>query len=523
MEAIKNFFGKNVVISDGLSLQVWVFFAVAAALILLTVAIIISAKKNKTDENAAKNEIPANTETAAPLTAKEASKQFFDVIDTENDSEKIVKAEVNAESKAEPNKAEPKVEPKKEINKAKISAKPENIITSAVETKKVDNTAKNLSNEKKPVDALSEPEKMTVVDTVDEKLSTSNIEATEKEEKITNKSKVSENKATAIVETDTKNKATDVKVANVKPKTIAEKTDENEITITAAANELPAEADGNIETKDKTQIDETVADDDIIISTESTSDVAGKFTVVNSSLGGFRFLLLANNGQLLYESRDYKSKATCTAAIPKFQLAVSSGVFTAKKDKFDRYKFMLKPQGNVNTVYVGESFKQNSSCLKNIESVKRFINSPVVDRTSEEDIVSRSTAYVIPDEIVAQVNGSHGAKGVWDIAKSNEDDEKSPFVFLLYANNGQILYESKEYKSYNSCKSGLNTFVETVKEGVFIVDSDKAGRFKFVLRSNKVGSQAEYVGQFYRNKKACENSIDSVYKFALLSPTDNLK
>lgn len=276
-----------------------------------------------------------------------------------------------------------------------------------------------------------------------------------------------------------------------------------------------------IEVKDEV----TASVDDIVYVKEENAEkqIAGKFTIINSSIGGFRYALIANNGQLLYESRDYKSKNTCVSAVEKFCAAVNENNFAVKKDKFDRFKFVLRPKNNSNTVFIGESFKDRTGCLSNIESVKRFVfaSSPIVDRTSE-DYAAESTTYEVPQEIVDAVSQKKGMPGKWEICQSN-DDVPTAYEFLLFANNGQLLYESKEYKTRSSCKSGINTFIDTVKNGCFIVDADKAGRYKFVLRSNKQGSQAEYIGQFYRNLDACQSSINSVYKFALLSSVDNVE
>jgi uncharacterized protein YegP (UPF0339 family) len=273
---------------------------------------------------------------------------------------------------------------------------------------------------------------------------------------------------------------------------------------------------------------ELVNEDTVIIDEEIDTDkeraVHGKFTVCNSSLGDFRYMLIANNGQLLYESKDYKSKSSCINAISNFAVAVKSGDFTVKKDKFDRFKFILRPLSNSNTIFVGESFSNAASCTSNINSVKKFVDMEpqFVDRT-KEDFVAYSTSYKIPDAIKNEVAANNGAAGKWEIAKVDETVNTSSFVYLLYANNGQLLYESKEYKAYATCKNGLITFINTVQNGNFIIDEDKAKRFKFILRSNKAGSQAEYIGQFYRNKTTCQNSIDSLYKFALLSSLEDLR
>lgn len=251
---------------------------------------------------------------------------------------------------------------------------------------------------------------------------------------------------------------------------------------------------------------------------DAVKSVVGKFEICNSSIGGFRYHLLANNGQLLYESRDYKTVESCSDAVAKFVNSVANGAFTVRADKFGNYKYFLKSVTSNNVIYVGESYTTKKSCLNAVESVKRFAPvSPITDAT-EADFQVVTTAFAIPDEVKSAVENKQGATGKWIIDRVDEEDEKSPFAFLLYANNGQLLYQSRDYKTYDNCRKGIDVFVDAVKNGYFIIDEDKFGKFKFFLRSKKTGSQAEYVGQNYTDKQSCCNSAVSVYKFALLTP-----
>ncbi|MGN0768774.1 MAG: hypothetical protein ACI4M8_05390, partial [Christensenellales bacterium] len=264
---------------------------------------------------------------------------------------------------------------------------------------------------------------------------------------------------------------------------------------------------------------ETVADEVAEEKTEGTdAKISGKFEICNSDLGGYNYLLRANNGQLLYESKAYKSIESCREAINNFIEAVKVGRFTVRADKFKNYKFILKSPTSNTLLYIGESFSTETSCRNNIESVKRFAAvSPVVDIT-EEDFVAKFVRYEIPEAAVKAVEEGTGAVGKWEIAKVDETSKTSPFVYLLFANNGQLLYESRDYKTYNSCLNGLKTFVNTVKNGYFVIDPDKSGRYKFVLRSQSANSPMEYYGQNYDTQRACASSIESVYHFALRSP-----
>lgn len=274
-----------------------------------------------------------------------------------------------------------------------------------------------------------------------------------------------------------------------------------------------------VEVKEEPVVEEK---EPVVIYRGNSFNVTGKIEICNDNLGGFNYILKANNGQLLYESKAYKTKEGCTEAIGKFIDAVAQGRFTVRADKFKNYKFILKSPTSNTLLYVGESFSTESSCLNNIESVKRFaLNSPVYDVT-EDDFVAEFEVYEINPDVVSAVERGEGAVGKWEISQVKEGSKNSPYVYLLYANNGQLLYESRDYKTYASCKNGLVTFVNTVKTGKFIIDPDKTGRYKFVLRSKSANSSSEYIGQSYSTKQACAHSIESVYRFALRSSYEEL-
>ena len=248
----------------------------------------------------------------------------------------------------------------------------------------------------------------------------------------------------------------------------------------------------------------------------------GKIEVCNSSIGGFNYILRANNGQLLYESKSYNSKESTYDAIDKFKEAVEAGMFSVREDKFGNFRFVLKSPTSANIRYRGESFSTKANCESNVESVKRWaITDNIVDST-EEDFVAEFHPYDIPKDVLQNVKQGKGAKGKWELIQVDPDDKKSPFNFILYANNGQVLYQSNDYSTKQGCLSALDTFVNTVKDGYFIVDPDKAGRFKFVLRSNKKGSLAEYDGNNFDDKQTCQKNIESVYKFAILTPIEDI-
>ena len=93
------------------------------------------------------------------------------------------------------------------------------------------------------------------------------------------------------------------------------------------------------------------------------------------------------------------------------------------------------------------------------------------------------------------------------------EDTGYAFQFRLYANNGQLLYESREYASYNSCKGGIETFKKNILAGEHRVDVDKNGGYKYIFKKGN----SIYIGETYSTAKAAERSAESVIRFAPVS------
>lgn len=89
------------------------------------------------------------------------------------------------------------------------------------------------------------------------------------------------------------------------------------------------------------------------------------------------------------------------------------------------------------------------------------------------------------------------------------------YQFHLYANNGQLLYESREYASKKSCLEGIETFKKNMQDAATTVrvDKDKNNRYKFIIKNRN----SIYVGETYDNKKQAESSAESVKRFAVVS------
>lgn len=120
----------------------------------------------------------------------------------------------------------------------------------------------------------------------------------------------------------------------------------------------------------------------------------GKF-VIKSTGKGFRFNLLATNGQVIATSQTYKSLASCKGGIASVQACApvanvedqTQGSFTPAKcpkfqiyiDKAGEFRFRLLAKNGQN-IAAGEGYTKMSSCENGIESVRKNAPDAPVER-----------------------------------------------------------------------------------------------------------------------------------------------
>ncbi len=239
--------------------------------------------------------------------------------------------------------------------------------------------------------------------------------------------------------------------------------------------------------------------------------VMGKFDFDLAS-DGYRFYLLANNGQLLYESIGFTTLEGALVGIDTFRRAVAGGNFVVLADKYDHYRFVL------NRKYYGENYSTRKQCESAVESVKRFAEDSVIAEytPTEEKLArfaeakaARRTPADIDWDAVAAKEAATPRLGKFEIIRG-EDRE---FRFYLVANNGQVLYTGKNYEKLCQCQAGIKSFKRAVYVGNFTVDEDKFGRFRYILRN--IGVAPAFMGESYTTRKQCESSIESVKSFVV--------
>lgn len=111
----------------------------------------------------------------------------------------------------------------------------------------------------------------------------------------------------------------------------------------------------------------------------------GKF-VVSEAKNGYKFNLVAGNGEVIASSQVYKSLATAKKGVASVAAnapvaalenqtekdfkAVSNPKFEVYKDKKGEFRFRLKAK-NGQIIATGEGYSKLDGCLKGVESVRK--------------------------------------------------------------------------------------------------------------------------------------------------------
>lgn len=347
-------------------------------------------------------------------------------------------------------------------------------------------------------------------------------------EVISPKKKSVKPKAKKPDKTKTPKKNEDKAIADAKTEESAEKTEEKieekaeEKTeeVNSVAEEKPEEIEsaateerGEAETKEEgltSENDEKVGkaeaeqlnlftEDYYMADDKATKKVAGKWMVKEKGEGEYVAFLYANNREVLLTSETYSTVDGAKKGVATIQKNATDENFAIYKDKNDNYYFKLKNSKN-RFLCVGETYPNRNACLSSIESVKKFVDSPISDAV-EKDITL--IKYVpTPEDKLPEKKYS----GKWVIK-----EEEGEYRAQLHASNGELLLCSESYASYASAKEAIGNISQNGIAGNFIVDCDKKGRYFFKLRNATKVTLC--IGETYSQLQACLSAIDSVRSF----------
>ena len=300
-------------------------------------------------------------------------------------------------------------------------------------------------------------------------------------------------------------KPAEIKVEEPKKAATEEKPEETELAATEEAGETETKEEkltsGNDEKVGETEAEQLnlFTEDYMANDEKATKKVAGKWMVKEKGEGEYVAFLYANNREVLLTSETYSTVDGAKKGVATIQKNATDENFAIYKDKNDNYYFKLKNSKN-RFLCVGETYPNRNACLNSIESVKKFVDSPISDAV-EKDITL--IKYVpTPEDKLPEKKYS----GKWVIK-----EEEGEYRAQLHASNGELLLCSESYASYASAKEAIGNISQNGIAGNFIVDCDKKGRYFFKLRNATKVTLC--VGETYSQLQACLSAIDSVRSF----------
>lgn len=291
-----------------------------------------------------------------------------------------------------------------------------------------------------------------------------------------------------------------VKIENIKEEIMKKGSTKNSTAKTEA--DIPAEKVATEQTVAEKSVTEKTTKEKIIAEKLAADKKAlGKWIIKEKGEGEFVAYLYANNKEIMLTSETYSSPDGAKKGIATIRKnAAIDENFTYYRDKNKNYFFKLKTSKN-RLLCAGETYANKSACLKSIESVKNFVDSPLAEKIEKDVTIINYTPG--QDEAYTPRKNS----GKWVI--SELDDET--FIAQLFASNGELLLSSESYASYSSAKDAVENITQNGLNGNFIIDSDKKGRFFFKIRNAQKLTLC--VGETYSQLAACQSAIESVFGF----------
>lgn len=291
-----------------------------------------------------------------------------------------------------------------------------------------------------------------------------------------------------------------VKIENIKEEIMKKGSTKNSTAKTEA--DIPAEKVATEQTVAEKSVTEKTTKEKVIAEKPAADKKAlGKWVIKEKGEGEFVAYLYANNKEIMLTSETYSSPDGAKKGIATIRKnAAIDENFTYYRDKNKNYFFKLKTSKN-RLLCAGETYANKSACLKSIESVKNFVDSPLAEKIEKDVTIINYTPG--QDEAYTPRKNS----GKWVI--SELDDET--FIAQLFASNGELLLSSESYASYSSAKDAVENITQNGLNGNFIIDSDKKGRFFFKIRNAQKLTLC--VGETYSQLTACQSAIESVFGF----------
>ena len=224
------------------------------------------------------------------------------------------------------------------------------------------------------------------------------------------------------------------------------------------------------------------------------------------------FELQASNGEKLLSSEEYSTLVGALKGIETHKANILRNNFRITTSKKGDFIFKLL-SGKNTLLCTGENYPTQVRCEKAVESTKRFAETAYVEESVRELHVT------VPTDDGAEepaVEYDDSLVGKWIVESKKSPAGEDIFYFELFASNGEKLLSSEEYTSFTGAINGINTHKTNIEKGNFRIALTKRGDFIYKLLSSN--GQLLCLGEHYKTKKRCESAVESVKRFAKISP-----
>ena len=226
----------------------------------------------------------------------------------------------------------------------------------------------------------------------------------------------------------------------------------------------------------------------------------------------FFFELHASNGERLLTSEEYTTYNGAIRGIQTHKNNIAKGNFRITISKRGEYIFKLLSGKNM-LLCMGEGYPTKARCESAIASTKRFAETAVIDENIQDQVVKvpaeddKSTPVELP---------KNGTTGKWVINCTEISDGEKVYNFELFANNNERLLCSEEYTTHIGAVNGIETHKNNIAKGNFRIVLTKRGDYIYKLLNSN--GQLLCLGEHYKTKRLCQNAVESVKRFAAVSP-----
>lgn len=389
------------------------------------------------------------------------------------------------EIKAEKEKFEAQEKERKQAEKEKLSKRYYEARQRDEESKKNKTLVSSVKKEVKPdIYDADETEKKTLVKTVkkNQDALVVSVKEIKTEEPKTEETKVEETKVE-----ETKKQVSTEEVTS---------TDEaKEETLDKKVKSMPAKTKKTEESNFK-----------VLVEASPLDKTNGKYEIFHEA-GGYRYRLVASNGQVLATSEVYTSTKGAQNGIGTLKSNLDKLIFRVETDKHRKSQFTASTQQNKLLVQ-SANYSSKTQAESAQESFKNFATATKIVLITE---VVESEPELVDRSLFKDTQGKGKYVIVFNLATQG-------YQFSLKASNGQTIISSKFYNSESSAKNAISKFKNDVKKGTFYTIKDKNGMYEFRLynESNRLVQS----GISFDTKAKCLSNIESVVRF-IDSPIEN--